>query len=86
MAMKIYRQVTRTYMKTFVQKNSPFMDFEIWPKFSLEPLNCGRVVMVAAGFSSSVFAKGARARELEESKWPVTRDVGGAVFYSASLI
>ena len=38
MAMKIYRQVTRTYMKTFVQKNSPFMDFEIWPKFSLEPL------------------------------------------------
>ena len=39
MAMKIYRQVTRTYMKTFVQKNSPFMDFEIWPKFSLEPLH-----------------------------------------------
>ncbi|EJK63232.1 hypothetical protein THAOC_16118, partial [Thalassiosira oceanica] len=35
---KFCGQVTRTYMKTFPQKNSPFMDFEILPKFSLEPL------------------------------------------------
>ena len=44
LTMKFYRQVTTTYMKTLLQKNSPFMDFEIWPKFSPDPLLLGLVV------------------------------------------
>ena len=40
-------------MKTFAQKNSPFMDFEIWPKFSLEPLLKALLVLFQDPFPAS---------------------------------